>query len=113
MSTVKPEPQMSENQTTAATQSFYPHVDDILAALNIPADNSSVTQHQVLSSAKMKLVRADINFQMPTEDPQAKQYLIDIVDEISAQFPAAKPALQMNADGLPNNHILSFLTLLN
>jgi transcriptional regulator with XRE-family HTH domain len=107
----KEETAVSENRTvTAGVQRFFPMVSEVTADLGLDADSCNVEYHKVLSTSNT-VCKASVTFHMNLNEATARQGMIDAIDEISALYPAAKPALEIDAGDMVGTHVLSFLVL--
>ena len=106
----KEETIVSENLTTAATKKFFPITEEVIAGLGVGNENCAVDYQKVLANSNT-ICKAKVTFHMNVTEAATRQGMIDMVDEISALYPASKPALEFDAGDMVGTHVLSFLTV--
>ena len=103
----------SENRTSASTQKFYTSVEEITSELKLMGlqdHEIDIKADTVVAARGISIQKAYVGFHLDIVSAELKQSMIDWVDEISASYPASRPALQINHEGITGYNVLSFLT---
>ena len=109
---------MSENQTPEvleAAQLYAPisAVTEAVTALGIgyaDVQTHSVLQQQTEASS---LCRAVIQIELPMNSEHNRNCMNTLMDNISQEYPASQPSIEMDVNGMLGLHALSFLTMNN